>query len=100
MIAAGYLLVVRPARSRQAQQRALRAGIAPGARVMTTSGLLGRVTALDDDEVELEIADGVRVRFVAAAVGRVVAEPDESEPGVQAADGDSVSALEGDTPAA
>jgi preprotein translocase subunit YajC len=78
-----YLLVLRPARTRQAKQRAVLASLTPGTRVMTTAGLFGRITAVEDDQVELEIADGVRVRYVAAAIARVVDEPTEvgtSEP--------------------
>jgi len=67
-----YLLVLRPSRARQAKQRATMAQLAPGSRIVTTSGLLGTVTAVDGDEIELEISVGVRVRFVLAAVGRVL----------------------------
>ena len=70
-----YLLILRPARVRQAKQRAIQASVAPGSRVMTTAGLFGRITAVEGDEVELEIAEGVRVRYVAAAIARVLDEP-------------------------
>jgi preprotein translocase subunit YajC len=73
-----YLLVLRPARTRQAKQRAVLASLTPGTRVMTTAGLFGRITAVEDDQVELEIADGVRVRYVAAAIARVVDEPTDA----------------------
>jgi len=71
-----YLLVLRPSRARQAKQRATMAQLAPGTRIVTTSGLYGTVTAVEGDEIELEISAGVRVRFVIAAVGRVI----ETEP--------------------
>ena len=44
----------------------------PGARVMTTSGLHGTVTAVADDTIELEIAPGLRTTWVRAAVREVV----------------------------
>lgn len=72
LVAAFYLLVLRPARARQSQQQAVVRQLAPGARVMTTSGLFGTITAVEDDQVELEIADGVRVRYVSAAIATVV----------------------------
>lgn len=96
ILGAGYLLVLRPARARQAQQRALRASVAPGARVMTTAGMFATVTAVDGDEVELEIADGVRVRYVAAAIARVVDQAATDE----AAPTDATLGLGDDTPAA
>ena len=89
-----YLLILRPARTRQAKQRAVLSSLAPGMRVMTTAGLFGRITAVEDDQVELEIAEGVRVRYVAAAIAQVVDEP-TSEPSTSAPEG---IAAEGDTP--
>ena len=46
--------------------------VVPGARIMTTSGLHGTVTAVADDTIELEIAPGVRTTWVRAAVREVV----------------------------
>ena len=46
--------------------------LVPGARVMTTSGLHGTVTAVADDTIELEIAPGLRTTWVRAAVREVV----------------------------
>jgi preprotein translocase subunit YajC len=91
-----YLLVLRPARARQAQAQAVARQLAPGTRVMTTAGLFGTITAVEDDQVELEIADGVRVRYVKAAIAKVVAEPEAA--GTSA---DSLSSVvESDTPEA
>jgi preprotein translocase subunit YajC len=46
--------------------------LVPGARVMTTSGLHGTVTAIADDTLELEIAPGLRTTWVRAAVREIV----------------------------
>ena len=46
--------------------------LVPGARVMTTSGLHGTVTAIADDTIELEIAPGLRTTWVRAAVREVI----------------------------
>jgi preprotein translocase subunit YajC len=46
--------------------------LVPGARVMTTSGLHGTVTAVADDTIELEIAPGLRTTWVRAAVREIV----------------------------
>ena len=46
--------------------------LVPGARVMTTSGLHGTVTAIADDTIELEIAPGLRTTWVRAAVREIV----------------------------
>lgn len=50
----------------------LQSSLAPGARVMTTSGLHGTVTAIVDDTIELEIAPGIRTTWIRAAVREVV----------------------------
>jgi len=78
----------RKQRDRQAQTVA---ALAPGAKVVTTSGLVGIVEETDDEYVTLEISEGVLVQVVKAAIGRVV--PDE-----EAAD-ETADAAEVDEPA-
>lgn len=69
-----FVLVVRPQRARVREAQRVRASLAVGQRVMTTSGLHGTVRAIDeaDDTLLLEIAPGVQVRWAAAAVARVL----------------------------
>lgn len=76
-----YLLILRPARTRQKAQQETISSLAVGKTVMTTGGLFGTVTAVTDDRIELEIADGVRVQYLQAAVSRVVPDldPDETD---------------------
>jgi preprotein translocase subunit YajC len=52
------------------------AALAPGSKVITTSGLVGIVEETDDEYVTLEISEGVLVQVVKAAIGRVVPEED------------------------
>lgn len=76
-LAAGFwLLVMRPAKTRQQAQRNLINQLQPGQEVMTTAGLYGTVREISDTEVKLEIADGVVVRYVKEAIARAV-EPAE-----------------------
>lgn len=98
LVGAFYLLILRPAKARQNQTNAVLRQLAVGSRIMTTAGLFGTVTALEDDEIELEIAPGVRVRYVKAAVAKVVepAIPAEEAAGTSAAS--EASRVEGDTP--
>jgi len=68
------VLIVLPMRSRNRalqQSRQMQAGLTPGVEVMTTSGLFGRVAAVGDDTVDLEIAPGVVVRWAKAAIAEV-----------------------------
>lgn len=68
-----YVLAIRPQRARARALAQVRAELAVGARVLTTAGIHATVTALDGDDVLLEIAPGTVVRFAAAAVVRVEA---------------------------
>ena len=70
-----YVLVLRPQRARARALAEVRAGLAPGRRVMTTAGIYARVVALEDSVAVLEIAPGVHVRFADAAVVRLLDEP-------------------------
>jgi preprotein translocase subunit YajC len=56
-------------RRRQREVQNLQAGLAVGDEVCTTSGLFGRITALDDAAVTLEVSPGVQVRFDRRAIG-------------------------------
>ncbi|SDI22994.1 preprotein translocase subunit YajC [Sinosporangium album] len=67
-----YFLLIRPQRKRQREQLEMQNSLAPGTRVMTTTGLFGTVVAVDNEDVILELAPGVETRWVKAAVGRVI----------------------------
>jgi preprotein translocase subunit YajC len=67
-----YLLIMRPARTRQRKQMELMSGLTPGSRVMTTAGIYGTVVAVEDDDAEIEIAPGVVIRVIKAAIGKVI----------------------------
>lgn len=59
-----YLLMIRPQQQRVKQHQAMVAGVKPRDTAVTSGGLIGKVTKVDDNEVELEVAPGVRVRVV------------------------------------
>ena len=71
--------------------------LVPGARVMTTSGLHGTVTAIADDTIELEIAPGLRTTWVRAAVREIVVPgPSEDLVAIDADDNDDVTIINAD----
>lgn len=80
-----YFLLIRPQRKRQQEAIQMQNSLTPGTRVMTTTGLFGTVTAIDNEDVILEVAPGVETRWVKAAIGRVVA-PGDAPATEQAAD--------------
>lgn len=57
-----WFLIIRPQQRRAAAHRAMVSGVKRGDDVVTGGGLVGRVTKVTDDEVEVELAPSVRVR--------------------------------------
>jgi len=74
ILAAFYFLIIRPARTRQRAAMSLQERLAPGLEVMTGSGIYGRVVAVEDDRVSLEVSPGVAIRVAKAAVARILDE--------------------------
>ncbi|GAA2387618.1 preprotein translocase subunit YajC [Nonomuraea africana] len=72
-----YFLLIRPQRKRQQEAIQMQNSLAPGARVMTTTGLFATVVAVDNEDVILEVAPGIETRWVKAAVGRVLTPVDD-----------------------
>lgn len=77
LLLAFYFLAIRPGRQRMRQVQAVQSGLAPGRTVVTTAGLYGTVTSIDDSEgtFTLEIAPGVEAKFARGAVMKLVDEP-------------------------
>jgi preprotein translocase subunit YajC len=58
-----YFLILRPQQQRAKQHTEMVKAVRRGDVVVTNGGLVGKVTkVVDDDQIEVEIADGVRVR--------------------------------------
>lgn len=67
-----YFLLIRPQMKRQKELRAMVSALNRGDEVITSGGLLGRIEAIADQHVTLEIADGVRVRLQKQAITAVL----------------------------
>jgi preprotein translocase subunit YajC len=74
-----YFLMIRPQRRRQQQAQQQQRTLTPGATVRTTAGMYATVSAVDGDDVILEVAPGVDVRYMRRAVMEVVSSPEETE---------------------
>jgi preprotein translocase subunit YajC len=59
-----YVLMIRPQQKRMKQHQDMLGAVKPRDIAVTNGGLIGKVTKVDDNEIELEIAQGVRVRVV------------------------------------
>jgi preprotein translocase subunit YajC len=72
MIAIVYFVLMRPQQRRAKEQRALVQSARRGDVVVTTGGLIGKVTkSVDDNEVEFEIAPNIRVRLARSGIAEV-----------------------------
>src|SRR5437764_10987982 len=79
-----YFLILRPQQKRVKEHAELVKNLRRGDTVVTSGGLVGKVTkVVDDEQVEIEISDGVRVRQVRSMVSGVRAkgEPVKDEAG-------------------
>ncbi len=74
-----WFLILGPERKNRKKRQAMLDALSKGDEVMTTGGLFGRVSKVDEHEVILVVADGVRLRFSRAAVQGLRNEEDEQD---------------------
>ena len=63
-----YFIIVLPMKRRQQKVQAFHAGLKVGDRVVTSGGIFGTITRLNDQSVQLQIADKVRIDVSRAAI--------------------------------
>jgi preprotein translocase subunit YajC len=64
-----YFLILRPQQKRVKQHAEMVKNVRKGDTVITSGGLVGKVTkVVDDDQIEVELAEGVRVRQMRSMV--------------------------------
>jgi len=74
-----WAFLIRPQRRKQQEQQQLLASVEPGDEILTVGGIYGIVTEIDDeDDLIVEIAEGIQVRIARRAVGGVV-KPEEED---------------------
>jgi preprotein translocase subunit YajC len=67
-----WIIVIRPQNRKKAEQEKQLRNVRRGDTLVTASGLIGRVArAVDDNEIELEIAPNVKVRMLRSAIVEV-----------------------------
>jgi preprotein translocase subunit YajC len=67
-----YFLLIRPQMKRAKEHKALVAGLSKGDEIVTSGGLLGRITDLNDSFVTLELAESVQIKVQRHAVASVM----------------------------
>ena len=67
-----WFLIIRPQQRRVKEHQEMIKNVRRGDTVVTTGGIVGRVSkVVDDNELEVEIADNVRVRLVRSMISDV-----------------------------
>ncbi len=68
-----YFLLIRPQQKKAKEHQAMVAAVRRGDQVVTQGGILGKVSKVkDDNEIEVEIANGVKVRVVKSSIAQVI----------------------------
>jgi len=67
-----YFLLIRPQQKKVKEHQAMVGAVRRGDQVVTQGGLIGKVTKVkEDNELEVEVADGVKVRVVQSTLADV-----------------------------
>jgi preprotein translocase subunit YajC len=67
-----YFLILRPQQKRVKSHQEMVKNVRRGDTVVTSGGIVAKVTkVIDDDQIEIEIADGIRARQVRSMVSDV-----------------------------
>ncbi len=67
-----YFLILRPQQKRAKQHQEMVKNMRRGDNVVTSGGLMGKITkVVDENEIEVEIAEGIRVRQMRGMVAEV-----------------------------
>lgn len=66
-----YFLLIRPQQKAAKAHRALIEGVKRGDTIVLSSGIIGKITRVEDAEVNVEIAPSVNVRVVKSTIAEV-----------------------------
>jgi len=67
-----YFLLIRPQQKKAKEHKALLEALKKGDQVITAGGMHGKVTAVEDTVVTLEVANGVNIKFNKAHVAAII----------------------------
>ena len=67
-----YFLLIRPQQKQKRDRETMLGALKKGDRVVTTGGLYGTVTGIEEHKIVLRVADQVKLEFDRGAVARVV----------------------------
>ena len=71
-----YFLLIRPQQKRMKEHKEMVEGLKRGDEIVTQGGLIGKIAKVADEEVTVELADGVKVRVVRQTITGVRGRPE------------------------
>jgi len=75
-----YFLLIRPQQKKVKEHAAMVAALRRGDQVVTQGGLIGKVAKVkDDNEIEVELAEGVKVRVVQSTIASVISKTEPAK---------------------
>src|SRR4051794_4402150 len=81
-----YMLLIRPQQQRVRRQRTLVQSLDIGDRVVSIGGIIGHIVDMDDETIDVEVADEVIITFLRGAISRKLDETDSADGGADADD--------------
>ena len=77
-----YFLLIRPQQKKVKEHRAMVDAVRRGDQIVTAGGLIGKISKVkEDDEVEVELAEGVKVRVVRTTIAQVLSKTEPADKG-------------------
>lgn len=67
-----YFMIIRPQQKRQKEREKLLSGIQKGDKIITSGGMHGTVSSLDETTVTINAGDNIKLKFDRAAIATVV----------------------------
>lgn len=66
-----WVIIIIPQRKQQKQRDTLLKNLKKGDKIITTAGIHGEIVDINDDDLQIRIADKVEIKIVKGAVARV-----------------------------
>ena len=75
-----YFLLIRPQQKKVKEHQNMVASLRRGDQVVTQGGLIGKVTKVkEENEIEVEVADGVKVRVLQNTIAQVLSKTEPTK---------------------
>ena len=80
ILAIFYFIILLPSKRKQQKVQEFIDNLKVNDKVITTSGIFGQVVRLDDQSVQLQVADKINIKVSKAAIGGIQGQPPVVEP--------------------